>query len=120
MQRLVAILAYTLLPLSYAAGWSFDQSHRAWTDLLRQHVVLLDGGGGSRVRNWRGRPLVSHEVIINLIASTTTRTRSGSAPTGQRALPHRDHGQRRGAGCGQSATRRLPWRLELDDCANAK
>ena len=24
-------------------------------------------------QNWRGRPLVSHEVIINLIASTTTR-----------------------------------------------
>jgi hypothetical protein len=25
-------------------------------------------------QNWRGRPLVSHEVILNLIASTTTRT----------------------------------------------
>jgi hypothetical protein len=25
-------------------------------------------------RNWRGRPLVSHEVIVNLIANTTTRT----------------------------------------------
>ena len=24
--------------------------------------------------NWRGRPLVSHEVVVNLIASTTTRT----------------------------------------------
>src|SRR5947199_9303235 len=24
--------------------------------------------------NWRGRPLVSHEVIINLIANTKTRT----------------------------------------------
>ena len=24
--------------------------------------------------NWRGRPLVSHEVIINLIKSTTTQT----------------------------------------------
>jgi hypothetical protein len=23
--------------------------------------------------NWRGRPLVSHEVIVNLIAATTTR-----------------------------------------------
>ena len=23
-------------------------------------------------RNWRGRPLVSHEVIVNLIANTTT------------------------------------------------
>ena len=25
-------------------------------------------------QNWRGRPLVSHEVIINLIANTATRT----------------------------------------------
>jgi Rhodopirellula transposase DDE domain len=25
-------------------------------------------------QNWRGRPLVSHEVIINLIANTTTKT----------------------------------------------
>ena len=24
--------------------------------------------------NWRGRPLINHEVIINLIESTTTRT----------------------------------------------
>ena len=25
-------------------------------------------------QNWRGQPLVSHEVIVNLIASTTTRS----------------------------------------------
>ena len=25
-------------------------------------------------QNWRGRPLISHEVIVNLIASTKTRT----------------------------------------------
>ena len=25
-------------------------------------------------KNWRGRPLTSHEVIVNLIASTTTKT----------------------------------------------
>ncbi len=24
-------------------------------------------------QNWRGRPLVSHKVIVNLIANTTTR-----------------------------------------------
>jgi hypothetical protein len=24
--------------------------------------------------NWRGKPLISHEVIINLIAATTTST----------------------------------------------
>ena len=41
-------------------------------------------------RNWRGRPLVSHEVIIELIANTTTQTGlkiraeldSGQYPTG--------------------------------------
>jgi hypothetical protein len=41
-------------------------------------------------RNWRGRPLVSHEVIINLIANTTTKTGlkiragldTGNYPTG--------------------------------------
>jgi hypothetical protein len=25
-------------------------------------------------QNWRGRPLVSHEVVVNLIAATTTET----------------------------------------------
>jgi hypothetical protein len=25
-------------------------------------------------QNWRGRPLISHEVIINLIANTVTKT----------------------------------------------
>jgi Rhodopirellula transposase DDE domain len=25
--------------------------------------------------NWRGRPLISHEVIVNLIANTTTQQR---------------------------------------------
>ena len=24
--------------------------------------------------NWRGKPLISHEVIVNLIAGTTTKT----------------------------------------------
>jgi hypothetical protein len=26
-------------------------------------------------QNWRGKPLVSHQVIVNLIAATTTKTR---------------------------------------------
>lgn len=25
-------------------------------------------------QNWRGRPLVSHEVVVNVIGSTTTQT----------------------------------------------
>ena len=41
-------------------------------------------------RNWHGRPLVSHEVIIKLIANTTTKTGlktlvgldTGNYPTG--------------------------------------
>ena len=41
-------------------------------------------------RNWRGRPLISHEIIIQLIANTTTQARlkiraeldSGHYPTG--------------------------------------
>jgi hypothetical protein len=40
--------------------------------------------------NWRGRPLISHEAIVNLIGSTTTQTGlsiqaaldTGSYPTG--------------------------------------
>lgn len=61
--------------------------------------------------NWRGRPLTSHEVVLNTIAATTTRTGlrveaaldHGSYPTGiavsrdqLQALPitaHADHGQ---------------------------
>ncbi len=43
-------------------------------------------------QNWRGKPLVSHEVIVNLIAATTTRTGlqvqaeldTGSYPAGQK------------------------------------
>jgi hypothetical protein len=61
--------------------------------------------------NWRGRPLTSHEVVLNTITATTTRTGlrveaaldQGSYPTGiavshdqLQALPitaHTDHGQ---------------------------
>ena len=33
-----------------AAAQSFDHEHKDWTALLKQHVVLLDGGKASRVR----------------------------------------------------------------------
>ena len=36
-------------------------------------------------QNWRGKPLVSHEVIVNLIAATTTDDR----PDGARRTRHR-------------------------------
>jgi hypothetical protein len=35
--------------------------------------------------NWRGRPLTSHEVVVDLIANTTTRT-------GLRVRAHLDQG----------------------------
>ena len=35
---------------------------------------LIDGMRGPVPQNWRGRPLSSHEVIVNSIAATTTRT----------------------------------------------
>jgi hypothetical protein len=39
-------------------------------------------------QNWRGRPLVSHEVIVNLIAATTTKTGlSASAGSANLASP---------------------------------
>ena len=61
--------------------------------------------------NWRGRPLISHQVVIDLIAATTTRSGlnvlaerdEGSYPTGTKvtdaelvAVPreaHRFHGE---------------------------
>ena len=47
--------------------------------------------------NWRGRPLTSHEVVVNTIAATTTRTGltvdaeldTGSYPKGIK-IPDRD------------------------------
>jgi Rhodopirellula transposase DDE domain len=59
-----------------AAGTRIDRLAKT----LRVHIT----------RNWRGKPLVSHEVIINLIASTATKTGlkiraaldRGSYPTG--------------------------------------
>ena len=46
--------------------------------------------------NWRGRPLTSHEVIVQTIAATTTRTGlTRPRRTRHRHLPHRRPGQRR-------------------------
>ena len=41
-----------LLPLLLAAGsaLALDHSHRAWDDLLKKHLVVLDGGRASQVR----------------------------------------------------------------------
>ena len=36
--------------------------------------ALVAGMIGRVGMNWRGKPLISHEVIVSLIAATTTRT----------------------------------------------
>jgi hypothetical protein len=38
-----------LLAAASAAAQGFDHEHRAWTELLRKHVVLMDDGKASRV-----------------------------------------------------------------------
>ena len=64
--------------------------------------------------NWRGRPLETHEVIINLIASTTTSTGLKVYAQLDRALlPHPHHSHRRTARRREHHPTRIPRRLEL-------
>jgi len=35
---------------------------------------MKNTGDSGHTMNWRGKPLISHEVIVNLIQATTTRT----------------------------------------------
>ena len=64
--------------------------------------------------NWRGRPLTSHQVIIDLIGATTTRTGLKSPRrTGRQHLSHRDQDQRHRNGCPAHRPPRTPRRLEL-------
>jgi hypothetical protein len=49
MTRVLVFLACLMLPWS-AAHAQFDHEHKAWTALLKKHVVLIDGGKASRVR----------------------------------------------------------------------
>ena len=65
-------------------------------------------------QNWRGKPLVSHEVIVNLIAATTTKTGlkvaceldRNSYPSGIKVSKKEMDGD-------QSAEGRIPRRVEL-------
>ena len=74
--------------------------------------------------NWRGKPLTSHEVIVNTIAATTTRTGlkvhaeldTGSYPKGIK-IPDREMKALEQAG-GLSAAR-FPRRLELHPARQA-
>jgi hypothetical protein len=65
-------------------------------------------------QNWRGKPLVSYQVIVNLIAATTTRTGlrvraeidPGKYPKGVKVLGRR-------GGLDSNRTRQVSWRVEL-------
>jgi Protein of unknown function, DUF547 len=46
---LITLLGALVLPLGSAHA-QFDHSHAAWTQLLKKHVVLLDGAKASQVR----------------------------------------------------------------------
>ena len=71
--------------------------------------------------NWRGRPLASHEVIVNSIAATTTRAGltvhaeldPGSYPTGTEVSDEEMEDASR------TGTAPLPRRLELHPAARA-
>ena len=66
-------------------------------------------------KNWRGQPLISYEVIINLIAATTTSTGlEVYARLDRQRLPQ-DRGHRRRTGRRQHHPRHVPRRMELLD-----
>jgi hypothetical protein len=47
---LVTFLLLLALTIGSAAAQGFDHEHKAWTALLKKHVVLVDGGKASQVR----------------------------------------------------------------------
>lgn len=64
--------------------------------------------------NWRGRPLTSHEVILQSITATTTRTGLRvKARAGHQHLSHRHGRRRRGDGGSATDPAHLPRRVEL-------
>lgn len=64
--------------------------------------------------NWRGKPLVSHQVIVQLIAATTTKTGlKVRCQLDQNSYPARHQGARRRNRCSQPHPPRLPRRMEL-------
>jgi transposase len=61
LQELANVLGLTLWVCHFPPGTS------KWNKIEHRMFCHI-------TQNWRGRPLVSHEVIINLIAATTTQT----------------------------------------------
>jgi hypothetical protein len=67
---LLALLAHILASSALAQG--FDHEHRAWTALLKKHVVLIDGGKASQVRYagfQRDRPAL--KAYLGALSSVT-------------------------------------------------
>ncbi len=50
MTKVMTILTVALLAFSAAARAQFDHQHKAWGELLKKHVVLIDGSKASQVR----------------------------------------------------------------------
>jgi hypothetical protein len=50
MKRLLIASLLAAALTGAASAQEFDHAHRAWTALLKKHVVLIDGGGASQVR----------------------------------------------------------------------
>ena len=64
--------------------------------------------------NWRGRPLVSHEVVVNVIGATTTQRRPGHpVGVGRGRLSNRSGSHGGGDGRAVHQARCVSWRVEL-------
>jgi hypothetical protein len=59
LQRFVDEIAMPVTVCHFSSGTS------KWNKIEHRRFSFI-------TQNWRGKPLVSHEVIVNLIASTTT------------------------------------------------
>jgi Rhodopirellula transposase DDE domain len=69
--------------------------------------------------NWHGRPLTSHEVVVNTIGATTARTGLTVHAELDPAAPHRRHDPRRGHGGAAADRPRLAPHLERHPAARA-
>ena len=68
----VRLWKWELQQLADETGWSISVCHfppgtSKWNKIEHRLFSFIS-------QNWRGKPLISHEVIINLIAATTSKT----------------------------------------------
>ena len=99
-------------------GDLYDEDFALWTE--QQTTLLRRRAAGELInaQNWRGKPLVSYQTIVQLIAATTTRAGlnvkaeidNGTYPSGIKVTD------------AEMATLnispRIPWRVELHDRAH--